>query len=515
MSPLPAAGPRDGAQSAPATLSVAVIGGGISGLAAAHRLIELDPSVRVTLFEASDRLGGILGTDRREGYLIERSADMFTTREPWAVDLCRRVGIADQLIGVTLANRRAFVVRRGKLLPIPEGFTLMSPARIWPIVKTPILSPLGKLRMACDYFLRPRRTDADESLESFVVRHFGREAFDRLIQPLIGGIYTADPARLSMRATLPQFVELERKFGSLIRGMRASHPKRERGTNDEGTSGARYGLFVAPRDGMSSLVEAITSRLPAGSVRVNSRVERIERLDTGGWRIAISGQPSPESFDALILAAPASLSASLLKSTDAELAALVASVPHAGCSVAVTAYRRDQVAHPCNGSGFIIPAIEKRRVIAGSFSSNKFPGRAPDDRILMRIFLGGALQPALTDLPDDDIRRIVREELAELLGARGESEFCDVVRWQGMMPQYHVGHLELVAKIEERAAAIPGFALAGNAYRGVGIPFCIRSGELAAEQVVSGWQARRGRESFSASDSLLPDDVGQKRLSTP
>jgi oxygen-dependent protoporphyrinogen oxidase len=253
--------PRDSA------FSVAVIGGGISGLAAAHRLVELDPAVRVTLFEAGERLGGVLGTIRRDAYLIERSADMLTTKEPWALDLCRRIGFADQLLGTTPANRRAFVVRRGKLLPIPEGFTLMSPARAWPIVKSPIFSPLGKLRMACDYFSRPRRSDADESLQSFVVRHFGREAFDRLVQPLIGGIYTADPARLSMRATLPQFVALERDFGSLIRGMRYTNPKRQRGSHAEQSSGARYGLFVTPRDGMSSLVEAIAGRLPAGCVR--------------------------------------------------------------------------------------------------------------------------------------------------------------------------------------------------------------------------------------------------------
>ena len=496
-----------------------MIGGGISGLAAAHRLVELDPNIRVTLFEGSERLGGVLGTLRRDGYLIERSADMFTTREPWGVDLCRRIGFADQLIGTTAANRRAFVVRRGKLLPIPEGFTLMSPAKAWPIIKSQIFSPLGKLRMACDYFSRPRESSADESLQSFVVRHFGREAFDRLIQPLIGGIYTADPSKLSMRATLPQFVELERKFGSLIRGMRvnrrghaAQSPGVDAGVNQ--ASGARYGLFVTPREGMSSLIDAIAARLPAGTVRLNSRIERIERSDDARWRIAVAGQP-PESFDALILAAPARLSASLLKSVDADLATPVGSIPYAGCSVAVTAYRRDQIAHPCNGSGFVVPIVENRRIIAGSFSSQKFAGRAPENRILMRVFIGGALQPELTDLPDDDIRRIVREELGELLGIRGEPEFCDVVRWQGMMPQYHVGHRDLAARIEERAAAIPGFALAGNAYRGVGIPFCVKSGEQAAERVTSEWLAGRGRESFSANDSELPDDVGRKRLPTP
>lgn len=470
----------------PDRLSVAVVGGGIAGLAAAHRLVELDPTIRLTLYEAGDRLGGVLSNVRRDGYLIERSADMFTSRDPWALDLCRRVGIADELQGTRPENRRAFVVRRGKLLPIPEGFTLMSPAKAWPIITSPIFTPLGKLRMACDYFTRPRQEGADESLESFVVRHFGRETFDRLIQPLIGGIYTADPAKLSMQATLPQFVELERKFGSLIRGMRHTNPKRQRGPHDDQPSGARYGLFVTPRRGMSSLVEAIAGRLPSETVRLNARLERIEQSDSGRWQLSVSGDAAPQSFDALILAVPASLAASLLPGVCGELASLLGQIPYAGCCVAVTAFRREQIAHPCNGSGFVVPIAENRRIIAGSFSSQKFAGRAPDDRILLRIFIGGALQPELADLPDDDIRRLVRQELAELLGASGEPEFCDIVRWQGMMPQYHVGHLDLVAKIEARVASIPGFALAGNAYRGVGIPFCIRSGEQAAESILAG-----------------------------
>jgi protoporphyrinogen/coproporphyrinogen III oxidase len=478
---------------------VAVVGGGISGLAAAHRVTELDASAQVALFEASSRVGGILQTDRRDGWLIERSADMFTTREPWALDLCRRIGIADELIETDARYRRAFVVRQGRLIPVPEGFTLMSPAKVWPIITTPLLSPLGKLRLAWEYFTPARRDDADESLESFVVRRFGREAFDRLIQPLIGGIYTADPAKLSMAATLPQFVELERKRGSLIRGMRvqgAAKASGGRGTDgvaggppearkrEQGAtgSGARYGLFVAPREGMQRLVDALAARLPAGCVRLNSPVERIERGTT--WQVFVRGQETPELFDDVILAAPAAISRQLLEAVDGELAWLIERIPHAGCSVAVLGVRRDQVKHPLDGFGFVVPAVEQRRIIAASMASVKFPGRAPDDKVLLRIFVGGALQPQLGELPDDGIRRLAVQELRELIGLTGEPEFCEVVRWLGMMPQYHVGHLDLVARIEARAADIPHFALAGNAYRGVGIPFCIKSGEDAAERVM-------------------------------
>jgi oxygen-dependent protoporphyrinogen oxidase len=466
---------------------VAVIGGGISGLAAAHRVKELDSAAEVTLFEGSGRVGGVLQTERRDGWLIERSADMFTTREPWALDLCQRTGIADELIETDARYRRAFVVRRGRLIPVPEGFTLMSPAKVWPIVTTPILSPRGKLRMAWERWIPPEASDEDESLESFVVRRFGLEAFQRLIQPLIGGIYTANPAKLSMAATLPQFVEMERKFGSVIRGMSAKRP--EAGNHESRASGARYGQFAAPREGMQRLIEAVVARLPAGSVRLNEPVTHINRSNFQ-WQITTTTTSQSELFDELIVAASAACTAKLLRTVDDELATLITYIPHAGCSLALLGVRRDRIDHPLDGFGFVVPAIEKRRIIAGSMASVKFPGRAPEGKVLLRVFLGGALQPELNQLADGEIRQLVLEELGELIGLRGEPEFFDVARWLGMMPQYHVGHLDLVRRIEERAAELPHFALAGNAYRGVGIPFCIRSGELAAERVVQ--SAERG-----------------------
>jgi oxygen-dependent protoporphyrinogen oxidase len=458
---------------------VAIIGGGISGLAAANRLLEIAPQAEIALFEAAGRVGGVLQTARRDGYLIERSADMFTTREPWALDLCRRIGLADELIGTNEAGRKAFVVRGGKLLPVPDGFTLMSPARVWPVLATPLLSWKCKARLGLEYFSAKRPTAKDESLASFVIRHFGREAFDRLIQPLIGGIYTADPERLSMQATLPQFVEMERTHGSLIRAMRANQ---RRQPTSERASGARYGQFVAPRHGMQQLIETIAARLPEGAIRLNSPVEKIARIESGGWLVEAKGA-APDRYSAVILALPAHACPKLLAPVDAELARLVGSIPHAGCSVVILGYRREQIARPCPGFGVVAPAVENRRIIAASFASLKFPGRAPEDRLLIRVFVGGALQPELARLADSQLEALVRQELAELIGAQGEPEFCEVARWLGIMPQYHVGHLDLVAAIEKRAEALPHFSLAGNAYRGVGIPFCVRSGEQAAERV--------------------------------
>jgi oxygen-dependent protoporphyrinogen oxidase len=456
-------------------------------LAAAHRLTEIAPHVEVRLFEAQSRLGGILETAHRGDYLVERSADMFTTREPWALDLCKRVGLADELIETDQRFRKALIVFRGKLHPVPDGFQLLTPSKLWPMATSPLLSTTGKLRMAGEYLVPPRKSRNDESLASFVRRRLGPEAFERLIQPLVGGIYTADPEKLSMAATLPQFLEMERRHGGLLRSMWKTPAKKE--AKAEG-SGARYGQFLAPRLGMSQLVDAVASRLPAGCVQLQTKVQQVFRTESGQWQIDADGRAS-QVFDAVIYALPASTSA-VLRGIDQPLGTLLEQIICASCSIVVLGYRRSQIKHPLNAFGFVVPAIEKRKVIAGSFASVKFPGRAPEDRVLIRVFVGGALQADLATLPDDELVRMAREELGTLLGASGEPEISEVVRWLDAMPQYHVGHLDLVAQIEARVAEIPRFALAGNAYRGVGIPFCIRSGEQAAERVIEQLAHTRG-----------------------
>ncbi len=468
---------------------IAIIGGGITGLSAALRLQELLPQAKVRLFESQARVGGVLGTERTGDYLLEQSADMFTTREPWALDLCRRIGFTDQLIGTNDQYRRAFVVRDGRLHPVPEGFTLLATTRIGPLLRSPLLSIRAKARMGWEWFVPPRKENSDESLQQFVVRRFGREAFERLVQPLIGGIYTADPARLSMQATMPNFIHMERQHGGLLRGMRNQRPTRA-GKPEVAESGARYGLFVAPKDGMESLVQALAAKLQPDVVQKNSPVESIARSTDGSWllKFARGSAVEEQNFAAVVVAAPANVCRPLLESVDAELATLVARIEYAGCTVVVNCFRRDQLTHPLNGFGVVVPHIEGRRIIATSFSSVKFSGRAPDDRIILRTFVGGALQPELNQLDDSALTQLVAEELAGLLGARGAPELTRVVRWNKSMPQYHVGHVQLVDQIEARVERIPRFALAGNAYRGVGIPFCIRSGENAAERIAAGLQ---------------------------
>lgn len=455
-------------------LPIAILGGGISGLAAAHRLTELLPGWPIKLYEASPMLGGVLHTEHSANYLIEHSADNFLTRLPWAKELCERVGLASELLPTEASLRRALVVNRGQVVPVPEAFVLMSARKLWPVLSSPVLSLAGKLRLAMEPFIAKRTDTTDESVASFARRRLGIEAFERLVQPLVAGIYTADPELLSMQATLPQFVEMEQKFGSLWRGTRGQAT----GTD----SGAQYSAFVAPRGGMGQLVDAIAERLPTGCVELSTPIERVEATESGAWQLQTT---SGEVIDAsaVIVATPAPRAARLLSQVDEPLSTLLESIKLASTAIVVLGVERAQVATPIPGFGFVVPQVERRQIIAASFSSLKFPDRAPEGRLLIRVFIGGALQPELLDCNDTELVALARQELADLVGLSGEPDFTEVVRWPASMPQYHVRHLDRVEQIEQLTAQHPGLALAGNAYRGVGIPQCIRSGEQAAQQI--------------------------------
>ena len=461
---------------------IAVLGGGIAGLAAAHRLVTLEPNAEVTLYEASGKLGGVIQTERVDGYLLERSADNFVTNFPWGVELCRELGIADELLETEPTRRRAMIVRDGRLYPVPAGFQLLTPSQLWPLVTSPLLSVRGKLRVLGEYFVSPRTTEGDESLESFTVRRLGREAFERLVQPLVGGIYTADPALLSMQAALPRFLELEAKHGSLIRAARQMRGT-EKATAQQ-SSGARYGLFVAPRGGMGRIAEALTAKLPDDCVHLNAPVVALSHT-SHGWEVTTDDGTHAE-FDAVVLALPAPHASRLLQNVDTELAAELGKIHYSGASIALSGYELQQIEHPLDSFGFVVPEIERKNILAASFSSRKFPGRAPDGCVLIRTFLGGALKPQLVDLPEAELRAIVGRELGELLKIHGKPHLFQLQRWRGAMPQYHLGHVDLVARIQARTARLPGLTLAGNAYAGVGLPQCVRSGREAAERLLNG-----------------------------
>jgi oxygen-dependent protoporphyrinogen oxidase len=378
---------------------------------------------------------------------------------------------------------------------------------MWPFVVTPIFSWPGKLRMALEWFIPPRRPEGDESLAQFVERRLGREALERMAQPMIAGIYGADPRALSLRATMPRFLEMERTHGSVIRAMVARRNDRkdeERGMRNEesaarphsssriprpspltGVSGARYGLFVSFREGMQSLVDALVERLPEGCVRRSARVSRLSRQENGAWRVELGSRDTSTpseclEADAVCVALPASGAAALLKQLDPELAGRLAAIPYASAATINLAYRREDVPHPLDGFGFVVPAVEKRSLLGCTFSSVKFPGRAPESHALLRAFLGESSVAS----SEAAVEAAVGSDLRDLLGISAPPCFTVTRRHERAMPQYNVGHLDRIAEIEAAVARHPGLALAGSAYRGIGIPDCIHSGEQAAERLM-------------------------------
>lgn len=463
-----------------AVRDVVIVGGGITGLAAAHRLRERDPAARVTVLEASDRLGGAVWTEHPPGFVLEGGADSFLTEKPWAMDLARRLGLEDRLIRTRDEQRRTFIVRGGTLYPLPDGFLMMAPTKLASLVTSGLFSLTGKLRMALDLVLPRRAAGDDESLDAFVRRRLGREALERAAQPLVGGIYTADPRRLSLAATMPRFIEMERQHRSIILAMR-----RQAKAAAQSDSGARWSLFASFADGMQTLVDALARCLPAGTVRLATRVIECERTATGGWRVELDGA-EPVVASHLVLATPAFVTAELVRAHDPALADQLASIRYASSAIVTLAYARAQIPHPLDGFGFVVPAVEGRRIIAGSFSSVKYAGRAPGEQVLMRVFLGGALAEHLATLPDEELVAVARAELGALLGVTGEPGLVRIARHLRAMPQYDLGHLARVAAIEAAVGRLGGLAVAGNAYRGVGIPDCIHSGERAVDGLIDG-----------------------------
>ena len=464
-----------------AAVRLVVVGGGIAGLAAAHRAVELarerGMALELTLLEARERLGGTIATERARGFLVEAGPDSFLSEKPWALALCARLGVEDRLVRTDDRFRKVFVWRGGRLHPLPDGFQLLAPTRFAPFVASRLFSWPGKVRMALDLVL-PRGHADDESLGAFVRRRLGREALERVAQPLVAGIYTADPDDLSLAATMPRFLEIERRQRSIILALwRAS-----RAAPQSAPSGARWSLFVTFKDGMEELVTALASRLPAGAARVKHRVTGIERTG-GGWSVA-TGAGAPIGADRVIVATESHVAARILGYVDPALATLLGEIPYASSATISLGYRRADVPHALDGFGFVVPRAERRALLACTFSSVKYPGRAPEGHALLRCFVGGALDEAVLGSDDAALVGRARDELRQALGVTAEPVLTRVSRWPAAMPQYRVGHLTRVETIERRAAALPGLGLAGGAYRGVGIADCVRSAEEAAERAL-------------------------------
>jgi protoporphyrinogen/coproporphyrinogen III oxidase len=459
----------------------AVVGGGIAGLAAAHRLLELEPSAQVTVFEAGGRAGGLICTERTDdGFVIEHGPDALLTEKPAAVRLAERLGLGPELVSTRNDRRGAYVVTRGRLEPVPEGFALMAPTVLGPFLRSPVLSWHGKLRALLEPLVPVRRVGADESLASFVERRLGREVLDRLAQPLVGGIYGAEATRMSLGATMPRFMVAERANGSVLKGLR--HQARATG-GGERAAGARYGLFASFRNGLQALPDALLERLEK-RVRTGARVVGLEQEDGGRWRLRVRGRRSIAA-DAVIVAAPAWVAADLVRGFDAELGACLGGIRYGSSATVTLAWRREDIPHPLDAFGFVVPVVEGRSVLACTWASVKWEGRAPAGHELLRVFLGGPERDAVVCSSDEALVRRARHELRALMGIVAEPTLTRVDRYVNAMPKYSVGHLARADRIDTCVARHPGLALAGNAYRGVGIPDAIRSGEQAAEHLVA------------------------------
>jgi oxygen-dependent protoporphyrinogen oxidase len=467
-------------------IRVAIIGGGISGLAAAFALEEQRRvgTVDYTLYEASPRLGGVLRTERIDGCLVEAGPDSFISEKPWAAELCRTLGLGDQLIGSNDANRKTYILVRGRLIPMPDGLMFMVPTKILPTGLSPLFSWTTKLRMARELLHAPHAGEHDESVASMVERHYGSEMVDRLADPLLSGVYGGEAASLSVRAVLPRFAEMERTHGSLGRAMLAARKKIRSTANQPAPP-----LFTSLKNGMEHLVQTLVPRLHPCSLLTNSAVQSIQP-QVGGWTVS-SGSTS-ERYDAVIVALPAQAAASVLASCSPELSAELGVIQYSSSITVGLVYDRQVRQSLPPGFGFLVPRSEGKRLLAATFVHNKFPHRAIDDRALLRCFFAGPNAENVWQLSDDEIVGAVRQDLQQILGLRAMPLFARVYKWKSAMAQYGVGHLERLDRIERLRAQLPGLALAGNGYRGIGVPDCVRSGQEAAKQVLASQPAPSG-----------------------
>ena len=459
---------------------IAIIGGGISGLSAAFDLEQrrrTSGDVEYVLYESSSRLGGVLRTEYIDGCVVEAGPDSFITEKPWAANLSREIGLGDQLIASNDADRKTYILTHGRLVEMPDGLMFMVPTKILPTGLSPLFSWKTKIRMAQELFHPPHAANGDESVADFVERHYGREMVDRLSDPLLSGVYGGESANLSVRAVLPRFTEMERAHGSLGRAMLAARRKMSVGPRK-----AAPPLFTSLKNGMQSLAEALISKLNPASLTTGNSVKTAVP-DAEGWSVVTS--EGSQRFDAVIVALPGPASAEVLREANPELAKELAGIPYGSSITVGLAYGHDVRQSLPPGFGFLVPHSEGRKLLAATFVHNKFPHRAPEDIALFRCAFAGRVAEELWTMSDEQLIGIVRNDLQQIIGIRSEPRFARVYRWKSAMAQYGVGHLDRLERIENLRKQLPALALAGNGYRGIGVPDCVRSGRDAVKLLLS------------------------------
>ncbi len=475
-------------------MQIAIVGGGIAGLAAAYELEKARAAgaqVDYALYEERPRLGGSLASEIVNGAVLERGPDSFLTEKPAAAELCRELGLGGELLPSNDVARKTYIVVRNRLVALPDGLMFLVPTKLIPTALTRLFGLRTKIRMGLELLHASRPSGGDESVAALVRRHFGQEAVDRLADPLLSGIFGGDSAQLSARTVLPRLVEMESEYGSLTRGMLAAHRKMRGASRPAnvkgGAPGAFRSIFTAMRGGMQQLIDALTARLDPASMRLFTPVSGIEKT-ADGWRVEANG--ATEIYDAVIMASPAWAAGALLGPVDAALGEELSGIPYSSSITVNLIYDEDQIGSLPDGFGFLIPVVEGRSMLACTFVHRKFLGRTPTGKATLRAFLGGMKNEALMAAPDEVLVATVRRELTEILGEKifpreTAPEHTQVSRWSRAMAQYAVGHQERIERIAARVAALPGLKLAGNAYDGIGIPDCIRLGRKAAKELIA------------------------------
>jgi oxygen-dependent protoporphyrinogen oxidase len=469
---------------------VVIVGGGVTGLAAAHALEKANERCEVRLLEASSQLGGNLNTIRHNGFIIDTGPDSWIAAKPHATKLAREVGLGDELIGTRPDTRRVYIVWQRKLHPMPEGLILGVPTEVKPLIDSDLLGWDAKLRAGLDLVVPARRwkDDDDESIGAFVERRLGSEVAERIAGPLLGGIFAGDPNALSVRACVPQLVDAEREYGSLVRAMRALREKRRAEATAKDAAGggtAESSAFVSLKRGVGDLVLNVAHKLRDAEVFTRRPARAIAELAPGDarGRWVVETDDGPLHADEVVLAVPANVAAPLVSEVDDELSSMCGAMQYSSAATIFLAYRKFDVRHPLDAVGFLVPHAENRPILACTFVSSKWDHRAPAGQILLRVFVGGARNEGMLDKDDDELVRIARSQMLDLLGIDRSPLFAKVFRFRHTSPQPHVGHIGRVKRLLSQAASHPGLHLGGNGYLGNGIPDAIRQGEEIAARI--------------------------------
>jgi oxygen-dependent protoporphyrinogen oxidase len=454
---------------------IAIVGGGISALACAVNLKE--KGFDFILFEKEMSAGGKLVTEKIGGLTIEGGPDSYLPEKFWSVQLIKKVGLEKEMLCSNDEFKGTFIYSRGRLHPLPEGVMLMVPTMILPLAKSSLLSWPGKIRMGMELFVPPGKYLKDESLAEFVTRRLGRECLEKIAEPLVAGIHTSNPDNMSVLATFPRFIDMEKKSGSLIKGMidaMKNMPSKD-------PSAPKMTYFMSLKDGMQELVRGCISYIGEERIKTGAAVVSVEKRENG-YSITF-GNSATADFDAVVLATPSYVTQNILKFADEELCSRLSAIEWSSSATISIAFRKDDIKNPLPGFGFIIPRVENRRINACTWSSVKWSHRAPEDIILIRSFVGGGHHEELVSLGDSELLSTVLEELREIIGITAKPAFFKVYRWFMGMPKYTVGHLERIAAIDKKLKEHKGLFLIGCSYRGIGIGDCVKSGFDAAAAI--------------------------------